>query len=115
MRTTGWATSCSPRTIAASRPGSIGLGASRSPPDIAWTTSRAFGHLAEDGKTFLTCGLLSESRFLEAYEEASGLVVNPKRSLVQVYNDYMMATLLLATGYRIAHGGKTHQDVLVTG
>lgn len=83
--------------------------------DIAWTTSRAFGHLAEDGKTFLTCGLLPESRFLEAYEEASGLAVNPKTvHWYKVYNDYMMATLLLATGYRIAHGGKTHQDVLVT-
>ncbi len=83
--------------------------------DIAWTTSRAFGHLAEDGKTFLTCGLLPEPQFLEAYEKASGLAVNPKTvHWYKVYNDYMMATLLIATGYRIAHGGKTHQDVLVT-
>ena len=83
--------------------------------DIAWTTSRAFGHLAEDGKTFLTCGLLPERQFLEAYEAASGLSVNPKTvHWYKVYNAYMMATLLLATGYRIAHGGKTHQDVLVT-
>jgi aminoglycoside phosphotransferase (APT) family kinase protein len=83
--------------------------------DLAWTTSRAFGHLDEDGKTFLTCGLLPESQFLEAYERVSGLKVNAKTvHWYKVYNDYMMATLLLATGYRIAHGGKTHQDVLVT-
>lgn len=83
--------------------------------DLAWTTSRAFGHLAEDGKTFLTCGLMPEPQFLKAYERASGLQVNLRTvHWYKVYNDYVMATLLLATGYRIAHGGKTHQDVLVT-
>lgn len=83
--------------------------------DLAWTTSRAFGHFAEDGKTFLTCGLMPESQFLEAYEKASGLRVDAKSMhWHKVYNDYMMAVLLFATGYRIARGGKTHQDVLVT-
>lgn len=83
--------------------------------DLAWTTSRAFGHYAEDGKTFLTCGLLPEKQFLEEYEKASGLSVNAKSvHWYKVYNDYMMGALLFATGYRIARGGKTHQDVLVT-
>ncbi len=83
--------------------------------DIAWTTSTAFGHLAEDGKTFLTCGLLPEQAFLEAYEQRSGLKVDPRAvHWYKVYNSYTMATLLFATGYRIAHNGKTHQDVLVT-
>ena len=83
--------------------------------DLAWTTSRAFGHLADDGKTFLTCGLMPEAEFLAGYERASGLSVNPRTvHWYKVYNDYMMATLTLATGYRVARGGKTHQDVLVT-
>ena len=83
--------------------------------DIAWTTSRAFGHVAEDGKTFLTCGLMPEAAFIDAYQQASGLTVNPSAvHWYKVYNDYMMATLTLATGYRIARNGKTHQDVLVT-
>lgn len=83
--------------------------------DLAWTTSRAFGHLAEDGKTFLTCGLIPENAFLEAYEKASGLTVDLKSvHWHKVYNGYMMATLLFATGYRIARNGKTHQDVLVS-
>ena len=83
--------------------------------DIAWTTTRAFGHLAEDGKTFLTCGLLPEAEFLDAYEKATGFKLDTKAvHWYKVYNDYMMATLLFATGYRIANGGKTHQDVLVT-
>ncbi len=83
--------------------------------DIAWTTSRAFGHIAEDGKTFLTCGLMPEAEFIAAYEKASGLRVDPKTvHWYKVYNAFSMATLILATGDRIARNGKTHQDVLVT-
>ena len=83
--------------------------------DLAWTTSQAFGHFAEDGKTFLTCGLMPEPAFLEAYEKASGLTVDARSvHWYKVYNNYMMVTLVLATGFRIAHNSKTHQDVLVT-
>jgi aminoglycoside phosphotransferase (APT) family kinase protein len=70
--------------------------------------------MAEDGKTFLTCGLMPEAEFLASYERASGLKVDRKSvHWYKVYNAYMMATLSLATGYRVADGGKTHQDVLV--
>lgn len=83
--------------------------------DIAWTTTKAFASLAEDGTTLLTCGLMPEADFIAAYEEASGLKVNPRTvHWYKVYNDYMMVALVMGTGYRIARGGKTHQDVLVT-
>ena len=83
--------------------------------DLAWTTSRAFGSLAEDGTTFLTSGLLPEAEFIAGYEQATGLTVNAQTlHWYKVYNAYMMACLSLATGYRAASGGKTHQDVLVT-
>lgn len=83
--------------------------------DLAWTTSSAFTSLAEDGKTRLVCGLLPESQFLEAYERASGLSVDAKTMhWYKVYNNYSIAVLILATGYRAARNGKTHQDVLVT-
>lgn len=83
--------------------------------DLAWTTSRAFGGYAEDGKTFLVGGLLPEQDFFDAYERSSGLTVDPKAlHYYKVYNAYMMSVLSLATGYRIARNGKTHQDVLVT-
>lgn len=83
--------------------------------DIAWTTSRAFASLAADGKTLLTCGLMPEEEFMRAYEQASGLSINRKTvHWYKVYNAYMMVTLSLATGYRAARGGKTHQDILVT-
>lgn len=82
--------------------------------DIAWTTSRAFASLAEDGTTMLVCGLLPEQEFYEQYEKASGFSVNPRTlHWYKVYNAYSIATLILGTGYRIARNGKTHQDILV--
>lgn len=82
--------------------------------DIAWTTSRAFSSLAEDGKTLLVCGLMPETEFYERYEKASGLTINPKTvHWYKVYNAYSISVLILATGYRIARNGKTHQDILV--
>ncbi len=83
--------------------------------DLAWTTSKAFGGYAEDGKTFLVGGLLPEQEFFDAYTKSSGLTVDRKSlHYYKVFNAYMMSVLTLATGYRIARNGKTHQDVLVT-
>jgi aminoglycoside phosphotransferase (APT) family kinase protein len=83
--------------------------------DLAWTTSSAFGSYAEDGKTRLVCGLMPEAEFLDAYQKASGLAVDARTMhWYKVYNNYSIAVLSLATGYRAARNGKTHQDVLVT-
>jgi aminoglycoside phosphotransferase (APT) family kinase protein len=82
--------------------------------DLAWTTSRAFGSVDANGE-FLVCGLMPEREFLQAYQRASGLTVSPRTMhWYKAYNGYCMAVLILATGYRIARNGKTHQDVLVT-
>ncbi|WP_281783316.1 phosphotransferase family protein [Sinimarinibacterium flocculans] len=82
--------------------------------DLAWTTSPAFSHYAEDGRTWLVGGLLPENAFFEAYERASGLRVD-RRSLhwYKVFNAWWFAIIVLAAGYRAARNGKTHQDVLV--
>ncbi len=82
--------------------------------DLAWTTNRAFADVDTDGKTPLVCGLMPESQFYEAYEQASGVRINPKTlHWYKVYNSYSLAVLLIGTGYRISRLGKTHQDVLV--
>jgi aminoglycoside phosphotransferase (APT) family kinase protein len=82
--------------------------------DIAWTTSRAFSCLAEDGKTLLTSGLMPEAEFISEYERRSGLHIDPTAvHWYKVYNAYVLVTVSLATGYRVAAHGKTHQDVLV--
>lgn len=82
--------------------------------DIAWTTSPAFGSYDDFGR-FLVCGLIPEAEFYEAYERASGHSIDKKTlHWYKVMNAYSMVALTLATGYRIARNGKTHQDVLVT-
>ena len=83
--------------------------------DLAWSTSGAFGHFAEDGKTFLTCGLMPEAEFLDQYQKVSGLNVDPRAMhWYKVYNNFTMVVMMFATCYRIARGGKSHQDVLLT-
>lgn len=82
--------------------------------DLAWTTGPHFGHYAEDGKTFLASGLLPKEELFERYEQASGLKVDPARlRYFRVYNDFASCVHMLATAWRAAHHGKTHQDVVV--
>lgn len=82
--------------------------------DLAWSTSRAFATMAEDGKTLLVSGLMPEPQFLEAYEQASGLSVDRKSlHYYQVFNAYAMVGMTLGTSYRVARNGKSHQDVLL--
>lgn len=82
--------------------------------DVAWSTSHLFGGFDDDGKTFLIGGMISEPQFIEEYEKASGLAINPKTlHWYKVYNSYSLAVMTLGTSYRIARNGKTHQDVLV--
>ena len=82
--------------------------------DIGWSIYNVFGHMSEDGKVFLTSGLLPEAEWFEAYEKASGLSLNPKTlHWYRVFNIFKSVTITLGTGYRIVRGGKTHQDPYV--
>ena len=82
--------------------------------DLAWATRAAFGHLAEDGKTFLIGGFMPEDQFLDLYREYSGLTVDRKTlDFYNVFNAYKNILIVLATGPRVALGGKSHQDVLL--
>jgi len=82
--------------------------------DLSWATGRHFGHYAEDGQQFLACGLLPEEELFRRYEVASGLSVDPKRlAYFRVFNDFMSTVHMLATAGRVAHHGKTHQDIVV--
>lgn len=82
--------------------------------DLAWIVNLIFGHLAEDGKTFLVSGLMTEAEFFEAYENKSGLCIDPKiLTYYKIKNAYQLAALAIGTTYRVSRGGKTHQDILV--
>jgi aminoglycoside phosphotransferase (APT) family kinase protein len=82
--------------------------------DIAWVHNVTYGHYAEDGKTFLICGMMPETEFCAAYEKASDLPIDRERlRYYKIKNAFQIATIALATPYRVAGGGKSHQDILV--
>jgi aminoglycoside phosphotransferase (APT) family kinase protein len=82
--------------------------------DLAWAIRSTFGHVAEDGSTFLVGGFMPERQFLDLYEESSGLTVDRRRlDYYAVFNTYKNVVIVLATGCRVARGSKSHQDVLL--
>jgi aminoglycoside phosphotransferase (APT) family kinase protein len=83
--------------------------------DIAWTTTSTFGAYAEDGKTFLVCGLIPLDEFLSAYQAASGLTVDAQKlRFYRALNSFQLMVSSLATAYRLVRLGKTHQDILLS-
>lgn len=82
--------------------------------DLAWMTQREKGHLAEDGKTYLVCGLIPLDDFYRRYEAVSGLTVDRERlRWYQVLNCFQVITTTMATMVRVAKLGKSHQDILL--
>ncbi len=83
--------------------------------DLTWATSLAYSHIAEDGKTLLVNGMLPLDEFYAAYEKATGLKVDPQRiRYFRVYNAWVSVIVCIATAYRVARGGKSHQDIVLT-
>lgn len=82
--------------------------------DLAWCTTRTWGHAEEGTGIDLVCGLMSEPEFLESYQQISGLTVNAETlRYYKVLNTWKTAIMSLLTSYRTASGSKTHQDILV--
>jgi aminoglycoside phosphotransferase (APT) family kinase protein len=82
--------------------------------DLAWSTQPVCGHYAEDGVTYLVCGLVPLGSFYRDYERVSGLPVDPERlQWYRILNSYSMTVSTLASAYRVVRLGKTHQDVLL--
>ena len=82
--------------------------------DLTYATMVSFQHLAEDGKTLLSSGMMSAEDLFAAYEKASGLKVDPDRLLYYgVLNRYLVMVLILGASARASYGARTHQDVLL--
>ena len=82
--------------------------------DLAWITQPVCGHYAEDGTTYLVCGLVPLDDFYSEYERVSGLSVDPERlTWYRILNAYSMIVSTFGTAYRVVRLGKTHQDVLL--
>jgi aminoglycoside phosphotransferase (APT) family kinase protein len=82
--------------------------------DLAWAIAYPFGHFAEDGKTFLACGLMPVDEMLDTYEKASGLTVDPERlRFFKIFNCYQLVLSSSGTGHRVTRLGKSHQDIVL--
>ena len=82
--------------------------------DLTWAAMPLMRRLAEDDRTELAGGLIPIEEFYRRYEEASGLVVDPKRLLYfRVFNDFQVVVHMLATAWRVASLGKTDKDAAV--
>ena len=82
--------------------------------DLAWSMMDPYRHWNEEGTAELMSGMLPYDEYLEAYEKASGLTVDPKRlDYYRVLCSYLGVAICLGTGYRVARGAKTHQDIVV--
>lgn len=82
--------------------------------DLAYLLQHAYGHYAEDGKTYLVCGLTDRGDFLKRYETATGLPIVPRTlKFYEVLNLFKCAAITRATGPRILMGGKCHQDTVI--
>jgi aminoglycoside phosphotransferase (APT) family kinase protein len=82
--------------------------------DLTYASLYTFQHLDEDGKTPLASGMMPTDELFKAYENASGLSVDPARIIYYgVFNRYLATVLSLGASARAAYGSKTHQDVLL--
>lgn len=83
--------------------------------DLAWIISKAMGHYGEDGKTYYVCGLIPLDEFYDRYEQVSGLKVDPEKlAYYTILNCCQIIASVMATFYRVARLGKSHQDVVLT-
>ena len=82
--------------------------------DLTYAAMPSFSHLADDDQTLLASGMMAEQDLYDAYEQASGLKVEPARiAYFNIYNRYLIAILTLAASARASRSRGTHQDVLV--
>jgi len=59
--------------------------------------------------------LMSEAAFIDRYQAASGLGVDLKTlHFYRILSAYKAVAIVLGAGFRNAHNGKSHQDVLLT-
>lgn len=82
--------------------------------DLAWLTQKTFGHVGDDGR-FYVVGLVAEDEFYDWYKDLAHLTVDQEwLDFYRLLNNYTMVVSALASTYRIARLGKSHQDIVLT-
>jgi aminoglycoside phosphotransferase (APT) family kinase protein len=81
--------------------------------DLGWMLQDLY-MTHQDGKAF-ACGLMERAELIEAYEAASGRVVNHETlRWYEIYCAFKCYTITLATSIKAARDGANHQDVLLS-
>jgi aminoglycoside phosphotransferase (APT) family kinase protein len=82
--------------------------------DIAWNFQPVFGQRDPDGELRFS-GLFRKREFIDAYERASGRIVNPKTlHFYDVLNGWKGAIIDLSACLTAARDGNNHQDILLS-
>lgn len=82
--------------------------------DLVWTSQPAFRTKGQDGREYVA-GLIPLDEFYQRYEEKSGLKVSPDTvKFYQILNAFLVLCSAMATSYRVARLGKSHQDIVVS-
>ncbi|MFD4972452.1 phosphotransferase family protein [Streptomyces sp. NPDC058424] len=82
--------------------------------DLAWITLPTMGHYDSEG-CYWVCGMIPLDEFFDRYTAVSGLTVDPDRlRFYQVLGCFTIIVSTMASTYRIARLGKSHQDILLT-
>jgi aminoglycoside phosphotransferase (APT) family kinase protein len=80
--------------------------------DLGYTLQRpGMGVIGDDGE-MLIGGLLSESEFLELYEQYSGRAIDHKRLHYYRIMQARKCVNIIGTGVRAAAGGRMHMDMI---
>lgn len=81
--------------------------------DLAYAMLPGYGHPDDDG-SYLCAGLITRERFIEQYEKASGLSVDPERlRYYSALNMYWAVIACAATAPRLAGERMTHLDTMM--
>ncbi len=82
--------------------------------DLAWSTMPGMGHYGDDGRYYV-CGLVPLEEFYDRYTAASGLPVHPETlRFYGILNSVAILVSTMASNYRIARLGRSHQDILLS-
>ena len=82
---------------------------------VQWAKFAPLGRRGVDsGNADTPYCLMPLDEFYEAYEQASGLTVDPERlRWYEILSRFVQVQTVLGTAYRVARLGKSHQDILV--
>jgi len=80
--------------------------------DLSWVLLGLF--VLEDSGRPLVCALMPREEFLDRYEKLTGFKINrEKLHYYEVFNNFKLGIITMASNARVAYGRRTHLDTLM--